>query len=116
VSAFDKYQKKALTTAMPLATGEREDSPLGGLLYNAVGLSGEAGEFLEKVKKLWRDQSGPSDWEKELLAKELGDALWYIANAADVLGFKLNDIAEMNLQKLRVRKDEDKLYGEGDER
>jgi NTP pyrophosphatase (non-canonical NTP hydrolase) len=73
---------------------------------------GEGGEFSEKVKKWIRD--GVID--KRLAAKELGDVLWYLTASAKELGYRLQDIAEMNLVKLYDRKKRDVLNGSGDER
>ena len=83
-----------------------------GLAYTALGLTGEAGEYAEKIKKFIRD--GVMD--DRLAAKELGDVLWYLANAAQELGYDLSEIAEMNLQKLADRKGRNKIGGSGDER
>ena len=45
---------------------------------------------------------------------ELGDVLWYISDIAFELGFTLENIAVLNIQKLSSRKDRDKIHGEGD--
>lgn len=82
------------------------------LAYVALGLNGEAGEFAEKVKKLIRD----GVFVKEDAAKELGDVLWYTARAAEALGYSLDLIAVMNIDKLSSRKDRGVLQGSGDNR
>jgi NTP pyrophosphatase (non-canonical NTP hydrolase) len=66
----------------------------------ALGLAGEAGEYVELIKK-WAYHSNPLDPEKA--AKELGDVLWYVAVAAHTIGFDLSDIAARNVAKLRER-------------
>jgi NTP pyrophosphatase (non-canonical NTP hydrolase) len=82
------------------------------LTYVALGLNGEAGEFAEKVKKLIRD----GVFVKEDAAKELGDVMWYTARAAEALGYSLQDIAQMNIDKLTSRKERNVLAGSGDNR
>ena len=85
------------------------------MIYPALGLAGEAGEVADKVKKIIRD--GRTDWEYQReIALELGDVLWYIASLADDMGYTLQEIAAMNLRKLRKRAEENKIQGEGDNR
>ena len=84
------------------------------LEYVALGLAGEAGEVSNKVKKLIRD--GDDQGKREVIASELGDALWYIAELATVLGADLEDIAKCNIAKLNDRRFRGKLQGNGDNR
>jgi NTP pyrophosphatase (non-canonical NTP hydrolase) len=49
-----------------------------------------------------------------LLAKELGDVLWYVSTLATELGLDLDEIAAGNLAKLAARKQSGKLHGSGD--
>ena len=87
----------------------------GGTLamaYTALGLTGEAGEYSEKVKKFIRD--GVLD--KRLAIKELGDVLWYLTASANELGYSLTDVAEINLVKLGDRANRGVLTGSGDSR
>lgn len=66
----------------------------------AMGLAGEAGECADIIKKhLFHDH----DLDKEHLAKELGDVAWYIAVCAEVIGYNLEDILKMNIEKLKAR-------------
>lgn len=81
-------------------------------VYNALGLAGEAGEFVEKMKKRIRD----GVFDRELAAKELGDVLWYLSQLAKDIDYTLEDIAKMNLQKLADRRARNKIHGSGDER
>lgn len=82
------------------------------LAYCALGLTGESGEYSEKIKKLVRDGS----LDKRLAVKELGDVLWYLTSSANELGYSLQDVAEINLVKLSDRKERGVLQGMGDER
>jgi len=98
----------------------------GMLLYPALGLAGEAGEVVEKVKKLIRDDEMPLDEffdtreidaEKRLaIARECGDVLFYLAMIADDIDYTLGEIAEMNIEKLADRKNRGHLRGSGDNR
>ena len=107
---FNNYQHSARATAIYPNLGEN-------LWYPTLGLCGESGEVAEKVKKIYRDKSGNIDTEtKSLLIKELGDVLWYVANIASELKVDLDKIAEVNLVKLSLRKQENKIHGSGDNR
>lgn len=106
---FDEYESIIAETAMYPMVGEGTQMALA---YTALGLTGEAGEFSEKIKKWIRD--GVLD--KPLAAKELGDVLWYLTASARELGFTLQDIAEINMVKLLSRKERGVLGGSGDER
>lgn len=103
------YQKAALRTARP-KDAENE------FLHLVLGLVGEAGEVAEKVKKVIRDEN--SDFSKldELFKKELGDVLWHIAVLADYFGITLEEIAQMNIDKLADRFERGKIGGSGDTR
>lgn len=108
---FDEYQQKALTTAI------RVDHDMLNLSHWALGIMGEGGEIAEKVKKLIRDKDAQLDEEsKQLLAKEIGDVLWYLAVMADQLGVSFDDIAQTNITKLADRKRRSVLGGSGDMR
>lgn len=82
------------------------------LTYCALGLTGESGEVAEKIKKYIRD----GVFETALLAKELGDVLWYVARMSKELNMSLEEIAALNIHKLTDRKDRNVLKGNGDER
>jgi NTP pyrophosphatase (non-canonical NTP hydrolase) len=90
---------------------------MGRLLYPTLKLAGEAGEFGEKVGKLLRDKGGKvSPEDRDALADELGDVLWYAAEVATVLDVDLDDVAARNLEKLRSRAERGMLQGSGDNR
>ena len=108
---LEEYQKQALTTM--LSTGD----DFKDLLHWVLGINGEAGEVAEKVKKIIRDKNGLiSEEDKQELAKELGDVLWYLAVFAQYLGVPLDEIAQSNLDKLQSRKQRGVLGGSGDNR
>ena len=109
VSDLDMYQKVALTTAIY----PREQA----IIYPTLGLTGEAGEVANKVKKIIRDGSDSKD-EKLVseIKSEIGDCLWYIAVLANDFDIKLSDIASTNLIKLENRKKKDTIRGSGDKR
>lgn len=83
-------------------------------LYYALGMVGEAGEIAEKIKKAYRDNGG--EFDKELMKKELGDVLWYIAMLSEKFGFTLEDVAQTNIAKLEDRMRRGVLNGSGDKR
>lgn len=86
-------------------------------MQNVLGLGDEAGEVLAIFKKWVRDQdANPELLDKEMLKKELGDILWYIAVVADQVGISLADIADANNKKLADRQSRGVLSGSGDNR
>ena len=81
------------------------------------GLTGEAGEVADKVKKVIRDRGGVFDADtREAIKLELGDVLWYVAQLASELGYDLNEVADANLQKLSSRAARGRIGGSGDQR
>ena len=113
---FNEYQKLAKKTEW--LSDKEELKIFGNDLVNAtLGIAGEAGEFADKIKKLYRDKGGKLDAQyKQDLIYELGDILWYMANMAGKLGVKFDVIARMNIKKLASRKKRGKLAGSGDHR
>ncbi len=108
---FDDYQKQALTTAIA------NPDPLMDTTIWVMGISGEAGEVLEKWKKIVAYRGGQiTDDDKAELAKELGDVVWYVAVLAHNLGLSLDDIMQQNVQKLADRKSRGVQKGSGDNR
>ena len=109
VSDLDMYQKVAKTTAIY----PREQA----IIYPTLGLTGEAGEVANKIKKIIRDGSDSKD-EKLVseIKSEIGDCLWYIAILANDFDIKLSDIASTNLEKLANRKKNNTIHGSGDTR
>ena len=88
------YQKAALRTANKRLSAKSQ-------LDNGLkGLCGEAGEAMDILKK---HQYQGHELDKEHLAKELGDIAWYLAISAYALGYELDEIFEMNIEKLQAR-------------
>lgn len=105
----NEYQAASLTTAV-----YPEDKRI---IYPALGMCGEAGEVADKVKKVIRDNNQSFDTVRKIeIAKEIGDVLWYCATLANDLGFTLEAIAQININKLQSRKERGMLGGSGDNR
>ena len=92
---FNHYQNETRRTA-----GKPKTEGVPEIVVLALGLTGEAGEAADILKKHF---GHGHDLDKQKVAKELGDVLWYVARMADELGFKLSEVAEMNVEKLRAR-------------
>ncbi len=108
---FDEYQKVALTTAI------HHPDPLMDQTIWVLGITGEAGEVVEKWKKIVAYKGGKiTDEDKAELAKELGDVVWYIALMAQSLGLSFDNVMKENLQKLADRKMRGVQKGAGDNR
>jgi NTP pyrophosphatase (non-canonical NTP hydrolase) len=69
----------------------------------AIGMGSEAGEFQEIVKKIIFQGKEYSEDTRFHMKRELGDVLWYVANAATALGYTLDEIVEGNIAKLESR-------------
>lgn len=82
------------------------------LIENALGLTGEAGEVSEKIKKLFRDKRIDDD----AVLKELGDVLFYTVALSNIFGGSLIKIIELNMEKLNDRVKNGTLQGSGDNR
>ena len=109
ISDLDMYQQVAKTTAIY----PREQA----IIYPTLGLTGEAGEVANKVKKIIRDGTNKNNENLvQEISAEIGDCLWYISVLADDIGVKLSDIANNNLEKLENRKKKGTIHGSGDDR
>lgn len=92
----NKYQKLALRTE----SKKYENDNTMRLVNASLGLGGESGEFEDCVKKhVFQDH----ELDPKHLTKELGDIMWYVAQAADALGYPLEEIMEANIHKLKKR-------------
>ena len=111
---FDKYSKfvdavtsdesKAfLALSDRLVMLDEKGANIERLLTAGVGLNAEAGEFLEIVKKMIFQGKPPSQDNLEHLKIELGDVMWYVAQACMALDESLEDICDRNIDKLSKR-------------
>ncbi|MGH7234326.1 MAG: nucleoside triphosphate pyrophosphohydrolase family protein [Candidatus Saccharimonadales bacterium] len=108
---IDEYQRKALLTAET-----RYESLMQNTIW-AMGVAGEAGEVIEKWKKIVAYKGGKvSKKDLEELKKELGDVIWYVTVLANSLGLSLEDVMQTNLTKLADRKKRKVISGAGDNR
>ena len=94
---INEYQKEAMRSTNPESLNDQAK----GLSNTALGLCGESGEVADMIKKHLHQGH---DLDKEHMAKELGDVAWYLALGATVIGYDLEDILQMNVDKLRARK------------
>jgi len=107
---FKEYQEKSRKTAL---YPDKDNN----FVYPTLGLSGEAGEVAEKIKKVIRDKDGIiDDVIREEIKKELGEELWYVAQLATELGLSMDEIAQKNIEKLLSRMERGVLQGSGDNR
>jgi NTP pyrophosphatase (non-canonical NTP hydrolase) len=111
---LSSYQAAALMTAQYPDLGNN-------LIYPALGLAGEAGETVDKIKKLWRNKGVTSKKQlskedKEELIKELGDVLWYVAALASEMDTDLAVVATRNIEKLQDRQKRGVIKSRGDNR
>ena len=96
------YQQEAVKTAI-------YTDPI---IYHALGLGNEAGEVQGKIKKMLRDGTV----NKDAIAAEIGDVLWYIAALCRDLEIDMAEVALKNLSKLKSRQERGTIQGSGDNR
>jgi NTP pyrophosphatase (non-canonical NTP hydrolase) len=112
--AFEKYKEFVSQVTSPASSNkeafvsriqELEDGGLEvhRLLTGAVGISAEAGEFMEIVKKMIFQGKPANEDNIEHLKIELGDILWYVAQACLALNISLEELTDMNIKKLSKR-------------
>ena len=106
---FSDYQREARKTATYPVIGH-------GIIYPALGLAGETGEVLDKIKKIFRDHGGVVQNHKQDLIAELGDVLWYLSTLCDELDTNLEYVAFCNIEKLASRQLRGVISGNGDNR
>ena len=101
------YQRLAHRTQCPqdvvlerISSGELPTENRIAILHSAIGIATEAGEFLTDIEHwLWYGQK----MDRVNMLAEIGDALWYIAEACNALGVSLESVMEANIAKLRQR-------------
>lgn len=123
---LNEYQKKAMVTCMPSCEN---------FSYMMLNLVGEVGEFAGKVAKMVRKGAVEIDtmgektsdifpmvsmprwvYLQDELKKEAGDILWQLSGLCHIMGWNLEDVAKMNLDKLKSRQERGVIDGEGDNR
>ena len=102
-----EYQKLAMRTndgnntqRLTNAVNVVGNKDIGGVFNACLGLSGEVGEFNDIIKK-WVFHEKPFD--EEHAKKELGDVMWYVAMMCESFGWDLNEIMQINIDKLKAR-------------
>lgn len=112
---FTEYQLEAMKTAIWIT--DPDGLAIPPEVYCALKLNGEAGEVAEKIGKVYRDNGGEyDDYRIDGLALEIGDVLWYLAGLCETLGLDLGYIANLNINKLRSRRERNVIKGDGDDR
>ena len=101
---MNDYQRAAVSTAIY----KKEHA----VIYPALGLAAEAGEVANKVKKILRD----GKFDREAIADEVGDCMWYIAALCRDLNIDMQQIANNNIKKLKDRLERGVISGSGDNR
>lgn len=124
---LNEYQEKAMTTCMPSSEN---------FSYMFLNLVGEVGELASKVAKGIRkdmfyigcngsrcndlhDSSSinrPADSMRDEMKKEAGDILWQLSGLCEVMGWTLEEVAQMNIDKLASRQNRGVIDGDGDNR
>lgn len=119
---LNEYQEKAMSTCMPSCDN---------ISYMLLNLVGEVGEFASKLAKDIRKENIRIENNKLILTtntlteglerleeykKEAGDMLWQLFGVFTAMGWKANDVAVGNLDKLADRKSRGKIDGDGDNR
>lgn len=110
-----KYQEKAMKTCMPSCEN---------FSYMMLNLVGEVGELASKVAKAIRKGNVTIHHDEVMVGfeddtemmKEAGDILWQLSGLCSVMGWSLEDVAKMNLQKLADRQKRNVIDGNGDNR
>ena len=82
---------------------DRKGANIERLLTAGVGINAEGGEFLEIIKKMVFQGKPWTDDNREHLIIELGDLLWYVAQATQALGVSFDEVIETNVKKLEKR-------------
>lgn len=93
----NEYQRQSMRTGNSNPSAQTRQAKLTNA---ALGLCGEAGEFADALKKhFFHDH----ELDRDLLAKELGDILWYAALACEALELSMSDVMQANIAKLAKR-------------
>ena len=95
--------KDFVSLADRLGDLDRQGANIERLLTAAVGISAEGGEFTEVVKKMVFQGKPVNDENIFHMKRELGDIMWYVAQACMSLDTTIDEIIEMNVEKLQAR-------------
>ena len=90
---FDEYQQLAFRTV------SHKDDVVAMEFHSLHGLSGEVGELHSLYQKGYQGHQ----FDKAHAKKELGDVLWFAAEYCSAMGWKMSEVAELNIEKLRAR-------------
>ena len=114
IDAFQRFNEVAMDMSEyhDVASDTAIYPPEHEIIYPALGLAAEAGEVANKVKKILRD----GNFDRNAIADEVGDCLWYIAALCRDLNVNMGEVAKNNLDKLQDRKKRGTLKGNGDKR
>ena len=82
---------------------DREGANIERLLTSGVGINAEGGEFLEIIKKMVFQGKPWNEDNREHLIIELGDIMWYVAQATQALGISMEEVLDTNIRKLSKR-------------
>lgn len=86
--------------ALAMRTSNKALTMRDHLINGALGLCGESGEVADLVKKAYMQGH---ELDRERIAEELSDVFWYLAEAATAIGYEMEEIQQMNVDKLRKR-------------
>ena len=111
---FDRYvefvdevtsdaSKEFLALSDRLVELDSKGANIERLLTAGVGINAEGGEFLEIIKKMVFQGKPWNDDNREHLIIELGDVMWYVAQACNALGVSFDDVISTNVNKLLKR-------------
>ena len=111
---FNKYEEFVATVTSDCSTNfvdfadrigelDREGANIERLLTAGVGINAEGGEFLEIIKKMVFQGKAWNRDNREHLIIELGDIMWYVAQATMALGISMEDVLDTNIKKLAKR-------------
>lgn len=96
----DRLEKKIDDLKIGNRGEDTSEIELGGVINAALGLSGEVGELNDMLKK-WVFHEKQLDVEH--LKREISDACWYLALMCDLFEFNLDEIMQINIDKLKAR-------------
>ena len=111
---FSRYEEFVATVTSDCSTNfvdfadrigelDREGANIERLLTAGVGINAEGGEFLEIIKKMVFQGKPWNRDNREHLIIELGDIMWYVAQATMALGISMEDVLDTNVKKLAKR-------------